>query len=70
MSDNLTRVNSISPAFYTLDQVATMLGLSTRTVRREIERGKLPTPVRIASRLRIPADQLQACIAKIKRGGR
>ena len=36
--------------YFTLGQVAAILGLSVRTVRREVQRGRFPRPVKFGAR--------------------
>ena len=42
------------PAMLTVDQVAKLLGCSARTVRRLIDSGRIPTPVRLGALVRWP----------------
>lgn len=52
---------------HTLAQVAKMLGgVSTRTIKRAIERGELPTPTRIGGTWMMLADELQAALERNK----
>jgi predicted site-specific integrase-resolvase len=66
MSSALPLGNSSRLAF-SLDEVASLLGISRRTVQREIQRGKLPVPIRIASKPMILADELNSIIDRKKR---
>ena len=45
-----------------IDAVAELLGVSTKTIRRQIKAGKLPV-IRIGTAVRITADDLQRFIA-------
>ena len=47
---------------FSVADLARVLGTSTRTIWRLLERGKLPKPVRLGSRCRWPADELREWI--------
>ncbi len=49
---------------YTLREVAAKLGVHERTVKRAIERGELPRPIRLGTCVRIPAAELDAFLAR------
>lgn len=49
--------------FYRPDEVAVILGVSTRSVQRWAASGVLPS-ARIGNLLRIPRDQLEALMAR------
>ena len=60
---SITRVKE-SPRLHSLADVATMLGVCTRTVRREIQRGRLPRPIRVGSKPMLLASELEECISR------
>ena len=52
------------PVFITVDQLATMLQVSSRTVWRMRSGGQVPTPVRICGSVRWRLDDVRAWIAE------
>lgn len=51
-SSDHSAIQFVSPVLITVDQVATMLQVSTRTVWRMRSSGELPAPVRVAGGVR------------------
>lgn len=52
-----------SPAMLDVEQLADMLGVSTRHVRRLVDAGKAPQPVRLGRACRWPRHNVEAWIA-------
>lgn len=62
-----------SPAMFDVEAVAGMLGVSTRHVRRLVDAGKCPQPVRLGRVCRWPRPAIESWIAdgcpKCRRAG-
>lgn len=56
----MTESGSHIRLFFGLKEVARMLNISERTLRREIQRGNFPQPVKIANRCMISRSGLDA----------
>lgn len=52
-----------SPELLTVDAVAALLSVSTRTVRRMADSGQMPRPVRLASLIRWRRDDVEQWLA-------
>jgi excisionase family DNA binding protein len=52
-----------SPAMYDVEQVAALLGVSTRHVRRLVDAGKAPQPAKLGGCRRWPRHVVEAWIA-------
>jgi excisionase family DNA binding protein len=73
--DELNMTSSVSPradqgrstlsgaALLTVDDVAALLNVSTRTVRRMADSGAMPRPVKLASLIRWRRDDIDAWVA-------
>lgn len=57
-------------ALLSLRQVATMLGICTKTVRRQVASGQLPGPVKIGAARRFVTDEVLEFIESLKVGRR
>ncbi len=56
---------AITPAFYTVEEVAEQLGVSLATIRRAIRDGRLAT-YRFGRAVRITADDLEIFLTKTR----
>jgi excisionase family DNA binding protein len=63
MSRNLTADGNVPPAMLDADGFAELLGVSTRHVRRLVDAGKCPQPVRLGRSCRWPRQNVEAWIA-------
>jgi excisionase family DNA binding protein len=52
-----------SPAMLDIDALAEVLGVSSRHVRRQVDAGKFPQPVRLGGCVRWPRAAVEAWIA-------
>jgi excisionase family DNA binding protein len=59
--ESLHGQRKVAPAFYSVSEVATILGLSSMTVYRAIADGEFPA-VKIRGRLIVPAKAVEAMI--------
>jgi excisionase family DNA binding protein len=59
----LEHVGPEQPSLLTVDDVAAMLRISTRTVRRMADSGQMPRPLRLSSCLRFRRAELDLWIA-------
>jgi prophage regulatory protein len=71
MSPNVSAVGTdasgaranVSPAMLDVEQFAGLLGVSTRHLRRLVDAGKCPQPVRLGGCVRWPRQTVEAWIA-------
>ena len=54
--------DQLTDTLITIDDVASILSISTRTVWRKIDTGKIPTPIRLDRQIRWKASEIQAFI--------
>jgi len=67
MSDPFARQTPPPLVAYTFAEVAAMLGVNVRTIRRMVQRGTFLKPVRVGSIPKFMADEVRAYIERIKR---
>lgn len=53
--------------YLTYQTLAQQLGVSTRHLRRLVERGLLPAPIRVGGVVRFPRREVERAIAKLPR---
>jgi excisionase family DNA binding protein len=53
-------------SFMTLKRAATLLGVCTRTLEREIQRGKFPRPARIGTARRVTLQDVEDYAARVR----